>query len=287
MLTGTFLFAASGKNDVAMEHKEALKQRTVQLNRERNTLLKRVEKAAEVPLIFLGFVWLILVIIDLIWGLKPFLKTVSVIIWIIFILDFTGKFILAPKKLKYLKKNWLTAISLLIPAIRIVRIVRIVRLLRGANIIKIVASVNRGMKSLGATFTRRGFGYVLALTIAVIFAGAAGMYAFENQQPDGLKTYGEALWWTAMLITSIGSQYWPVTPEGQALCLLLSIYGFCVFGYITATLASYFVDNDADNKDAAIAGAADIKALQKKIDQLTQAINDLKVMTTENQRHEA
>jgi len=50
-----------------MQHKKAQQQqRSTQLKRERNTLLKRVEKAAEGPLIFLGFFWLILVIVDLI-----------------------------------------------------------------------------------------------------------------------------------------------------------------------------------------------------------------------------
>jgi voltage-gated potassium channel len=268
-----------------MEHKEAIKQqRNTQLKRERYSLLKKLERAMEGPLVFLGFIWLVLVIVDLIWGLNPVLKIVSVIIWIIFIVDFIAKVILAPEKLKFLKRNWLTAISLLIPALRVVRIVRVVRLLKGANLIKIVASVNRSMKSLGATFKRRGFGYVVALTIGVIFAGAAGMYAFENQQPGGLKTYGEALWWTAMLITSLGSQYWPETPEGQALCLLLALYGFCVFGYITATLASFFVGRDAEEKDAPIAGAEDVKTLQKKIDQLTQSINELKAITVSNQQ---
>ncbi len=270
-----------------MEHNEAAKQhRNQQLRKERNSLLRRIEKAAEGPLVFLGFIWLIMVIIDLIWGLNPVLKTVSAVIWIIFIIDFIAKFILAPEKGKYLKKNWLMAISLIVPAIRVVRVMRVVRLLRGANLLKVVASLNKGMKSLGATFKRRGFGYVLVLTIVVIFAGAAGMYAFENHQPDGLKTYGEALWWTTMLITSLGSQYWPETAEGQTLCLLLAIYGFCVFGYITATLASYFVGNDAEDKDAPIAGADDVKALQKKIDQLTQSINELKEISMSNQHHE-
>jgi len=270
-----------------MEQEEMRKQQhNTQLKRERNTLLKRVEKAAEGPLVLLGFVWLILVVVDLIWGLNPILKIVSAVIWIIFIFDFIAKFILAPEKWKYLKKNWLTAISLLVPAIRVVRIVRLVRLLRGANLLKVVASLNRGMRSLGATFKRRGFNYVVALTVVVVFAGGAGMYAFENQQPDGFKTYGEALWWTAMLLTSLGSEYWPQTAEGQALCLLLGIYGFCVFGYLTATLASLFVGNDAKDKKAPVAGADDIKALQKKIDLLTQSIDELKAITISNQHPE-
>ena len=47
-----------------------------------------------------------------------------------------------------------------------------------------------------------------------------------------------------MLLTTMGSDYWPRTPEGRLLCLLLAIYAFTVFGYVTAAIAAYFVDRD-------------------------------------------
>ncbi len=37
------------------------------------------------------------------------------------------------------------------------------------------------MRALGASMGRRGFGYVVALTMIVTLAGAAGMYAFESR----------------------------------------------------------------------------------------------------------
>ena len=246
-----------------------------ELNHQRTTLLQKIEQLMEGPMVFLGFVWLALLIVELIGGLSPALQFLSVTIWVLFIIDFLIKLILAPKKLHFLKQSWLTVISLIIPALRVVRIVRVIRLLRGVRVVKIVASLNRGMHSLSATMKRRGFKYVILLTLVVIFAGAAGMYAFENQQPDGLKTYGSAIYWTAMLITSLGSQYWPQTTEGQILCLILAIYGFCVFGYITATLASFFVSRDAEEPEAPVASSADIEALRKEIQQLTQAVNAL------------
>lgn len=227
-------------------------------------------------MVFLGFVWLILLLIELVKGLSPVLQLMSVGIWIIFILDFVLKFILAPHKITFLKKNWLTAISLVIPALRIVRFARIFRVARGlksVRLVRVVASLNRGMKSLGATMKRRGLKYGVAITLIVIFGGAAGMYGFENA--NGLKSYGESLWWTTMLITSLGSEYWPQTAEGKALCLLLAIYGFCVFGYITATLASFFVGRDAEEPDAPVAGAREIQKLQKKIDELTRLVKDI------------
>lgn len=236
----------------------------------------RIDRILEGPMAVLGFVWLALLLVELTRGLTPALQFASVVIWVIFILDFLLKLVLAPQKLRFLKKNWLTAISLFIPALRIVRFARVLRIargLKGVRLVKVVASLNRGMKSLGATMKRRGLKYVVLLTLVVIFGGAAGMYGFENG--NGLKSYGESLWWTAMLITSLGSDYWPQTGEGKTLCLLLALYGFCVFGYITATLASFFVGRDAEEEDAPVAGAEDVQELKKLVLSLSAKIDDM------------
>jgi voltage-gated potassium channel len=92
---------------------------------------------------------------------------------------------------------------------------------------------------------------VAGLTVIVTLLGAGGMLAFEPASvvEGGFSGYGDALWWTAMLLATMGSQFWPVTAEGRILCFLLAIYGFAVFGYITATFASYFVGRDAGTVD--------------------------------------
>jgi voltage-gated potassium channel len=132
------------------------------------------------------------------------------------------------------------------------------------------------MKAISASFGRRGFGYVLGLTAVVTLAGAAGMYAFENEVPGGLNSYGAALWWTAMLLTSIGSEYWPKTAEGRVLCFLLSLYGFAVFGYVTATLASYFIGRDAETEEAELVSAKPIKELRVEIATLREELHSLR-----------
>lgn len=93
------------------------------------------------------------------------------------------------------------------------------------------------------------------------------MYAFESETPDGrgLKDYGTALWWTAMIMTTMGSEYWTETPEGRILCFILALYAFAVFGYVTATLATFFVGRDAENDEAEVAGAKSIEALRDEI----------------------
>ncbi len=249
-----------------------------QLTQERNKLLTSIERLLEGPMIFLGFVWLVLLVIELIWGLIKPLEYTSLIIWIIFIIDFLIKFILAPGKIIFLKKNWLTAISLLIPALRVFRIFRLIRLLRGLRgirLVRIVSSLNRSMKSLGATMKRRAFGYVFGITLIITFAGAAGMYALENPNP-GFNTYGMALWWTAMRVITAGNEFNPATPEGRGLAFLLAIFGYTIFGYVTATFATFFIGRDAEEKDAPVAGAKDVAELKAEIKKLTASINELK-----------
>ncbi|HLL75254.1 MAG TPA: potassium channel family protein [Pyrinomonadaceae bacterium] len=248
---------------------------------ERRQALSQLEDWMEMPMLVLGFVWLALMLWEYVWGISPLLETAVNVIWIIFILDFVVKFTLAPDKTDYLKANWLTLVALAVPALRVFRIFRVVRVLRaaraarGLRLVRVVTSLNRGMRALGASMGRRGFGYVAALTAIVTLAGAAGMYAFENGVEGGLTTYGEALWWTAMIMTTMGSAYWPQTPEGRVLCFLLALYSFAVFGYVTATLATFFVGRDAGDERAEVAGAAQVERLREEVAALREELRAL------------
>ena len=259
------------KQDAAAPVEEALKN-------ERYELLRRLEDSLETPMLVLAFVWLALLVGELIWGESLMFEVLGTIIWVIFILDFAVAFVLAPHKIAYLKNNWLTALSLLVPALRLFRFSRVFRLFRLARmgrslrLLRVVSSLNRGMRALGASLSRRGFGYVLALTVLVAFTGAAGMYAFENAAPGGLKSYGEALWWTTMVLTTMGSQYWPLTIEGRVLCVFLALYAFAVFGYVTATLATFFIGRDAEDDEAELAGTKQLAALREEMIALREEI---------------
>lgn len=259
------------------------------LDRERYELLQRLEDWLETPMLILAFVWLGLLVGELIWGESLAFEIIGTVIWAIFILDFAVEFVLAPRKDSYLKTNWLTAISLLVPALRIFRVFRVFRLLRltrvgrGLRLFRIVSSLNRGMRALAANLQRRGFGYVVGLTVLVIFAGAAGMYAFENGNGEGLDSYGEALWWTAMVITTMGSQYWPETFEGRVLCFFLALYAFAVFGYVTATLATFFVGRDAENASAELAGATELVAVREELTALRNEVRALSRSSSDGQ----
>jgi voltage-gated potassium channel len=71
-----------------------------------------------------------------------------------------------------------------------------------------------------------------------------------------------------MLVTTIGSEFWPRTTEGRLLTFLVSLYGLAVLGYITATLASFFVGRDAQEQSGPLAGSRDVARLTREIRQL-------------------
>ena len=240
---------------------------------ERLETLHHLEGWLETPMVLLSFVWLLLVVVELVWGTSSLLEVFGTVIWIVFIAEFLLRLGLAPDKPAFLRGNVITIVALIVPAFRMLRAFRVFRLARaarGLRLVRIVGTANRGMNALRKSLGRRGLGYVLATTIVVALLGAAGMLAFEPalEVEGGFAGYLDALWWTAMLLTTMGSEFWPQTPEGRLLCFLLSLYGFAVFGYITASFASFFVGQEAQAKDSEVAGAGDILALRDEIARL-------------------
>lgn len=220
------------------------------LVRERHRLLVRFDRALEGPMLVLGFAWLVLVVTDFVVGLSPFFATLNTVIWALFVVHFAIEFVIAPRKGRYLRRQWITAISLLAPAFRLLRVARLARALRvarGARLVRVLGGMNRGMRALGRVMERRGVGYVLLLTLIVALAGAAGVYNFEQGLPASrFDSFGTAFWWTAMTLTTMGADFFPRTPEGRMLALALAVYGFAIFGYLTATVASFFVARDVE-----------------------------------------
>jgi voltage-gated potassium channel len=222
-------------------------------------LLDELAALLEGPLVLLAFVWLALLVIDLTTGLSGRLELAMYAVWGVFVADFLLRLVIAPDRLAYLRRNWLTALALVLPALRVVRTLSVLRFLRVAravrsiSLLRLVTSLNRSIGALRRTLARRGLAFVIAATVVVLVAGAAGIGYFESPAAvrdaggsGGLATYADALWWTAMLLTTLGSDYWPQTGEGRVLTWSIALYAFVVFGYITASLASHFVRVDAN-----------------------------------------
>ena len=241
------------------------------------TALAQLDEWLRTPMVVLSLLWLIIVVVELTVGASDFLTLLGTLIWIVFIAEFAIRLTLAPAKAEFLRGNWLTVLALLVPALRLFRafaVLRAARALRGLRLVRIVGAANRTMNALKATLRRRGFGYVMGLTLAVVALGAAGMLSFEpaSEIEGGFTGYGHAFWWTGMLVTTVGTDYWPATMEGRLLSALLAVYGLAVFGYVAATFASFFIGRDAQAPDAEVAGASELEALRAELAALRRAL---------------
>ncbi len=124
----------------------------VRKKRKRYRLLYKLEAGLETPMFLLAILWLVFLIIELTQGLTPTQELLVTIIWGLFIFEFLLKLFLAPRKLAYLKQNWLTLISLLIPAFRIFRLVQAIRILQASRVVsttKVVRALTSTKRFVG------------------------------------------------------------------------------------------------------------------------------------------
>ena len=249
------------------------------LNRERWSLLITLRNAITPFMDVLAFIWLGLTVYDLVSGLTAVLNKIMIAVWCIFAVHFFIELILAPQKKIYLKHNMLTALSLILPAFRAFRFFRLFRYLRGLRsltLVKILSTINRGMKALSNNLKKKVFIYVIGLTLMVVLTGAAGILNFEKDMTDYFKGFGSALWWSAMMVTTMGSDYFPKTAEGRTLAFILAVYGFAVFGYVAATFASYLMSKVQQEKKN--------KNVEQEITQLRIEIRELRTLMKKDSR---
>jgi voltage-gated potassium channel len=244
--------------------------------------LLTLTKKLELPMLFLSFVWLCILITELAYGTNTALSDFGTGIWILFIFYFIMRLWTVANRISFLKKNWLFILAILISMLRFFPLLQPFPLVRaltatfGMQVIWIFASADQGMRSLRRALGRRGAGYALALTLVVLFAGAAGILHFEGiaDDPQSIHTYPNALWWTAMQMTNISTAYSIRTTGGRIICLGISIYAAGMFGYLTALFATFLIDRDAKDPKPEIAHQKSIQEIKDEIIRLRRLIED-------------
>lgn len=136
-------------------------------------------------MLFLSFVWLLILIVELVNGSSRVLSNTGTTLWFLFVIYFLIRFITAINQFVFLKKNWLFIIAILV-------------------------SVLRFFPDLQRFILVRGLTATIGMQVIWIFvSAAAGLLHFENLSGDlnRLQSYPNAVWWTAMQMTNIGSSY--------------------------------------------------------------------------------
>lgn len=242
------------------------------LNESRQELLERLTSALDKPMSILAVVWVLILIIELTLPLPPWgsraVYFIDIAIWVAFLLQFLLEFWIAPNKTDYLKANWITAISVALPFFRALRVLRLFRALRQVSLVSVLLRSNRAIGAVGEIVRRSRIQFIaMALGIASL-AAAAGVYALEAGEPGAnILTFGDAVWWSFTLVTTMNIGNDPVSFEGRVIGLVMRVIALSAFGYITAFVASYLV-GEREKKDISTADLS----LEDQIAQLHEEI---------------
>jgi voltage-gated potassium channel len=131
-----------------------------------------------------------------------------------------------------------------------------------------VADGSNALRRTRALFTHRGLHFVLLAVLAIILACSALVLSFEvNAKGSNIHNFGDALWWAVVTVTTVGyGDKFPVTAGGRGVATVLMFVGIGLIGVLTATVASYFVEQTADEDRADLVERLDrMEAMLKQL----------------------
>jgi voltage-gated potassium channel len=141
-------------------------------------------------------------------------------------------------------------------------------LLRPLRLLRLIAVLGVLQRLAGSSLRGRVAVYVVGATTLLAFVGALAMLDAEREAPDAnITTFGDAIWWAATTITTVGyGDRYPTTTGGRAIALGLMLAGIALLGLVTATLASWIIEQVAEeNATERAATAAQVDALMSEV----------------------
>lgn len=220
----------------------------------------RYVRFSQAPMTALAFLMIPVLVIPLVHPLRGAVAAsfdaVDYLIWALFAVDYGARFGLAPDRLRFVRTHLFDLAVVVLPFLRPLRALRAVRglgELRAVRLLqasRLAAFLGTGIGHAREIIRRRGLHYVVAVVIAVMFAAAGLEVGFEaHAKGSNIHSYGDALWWAVVTVTSVGyGDKYPVTAAGRAVAVVLMITGIALFGVVTASIASYFVEQDKDRR---------------------------------------
>ena len=215
----------------------------------REVLREKLDRYLDVPLALASLALVLLAVIELSGEVsEPWqgrLATLGWVLWGLFFVEFAAKFALAPVKRSYLREHWLDVLIVLLPFLRFLRVLRVLQASRALPTFRLLVFGGRGSQSTLELLKRRRLGQLAIISVMVILIGAALGFLLEADAAGSpIEDFGDALWWSAALVTTIGSELYPVTTGGRILGFLIMIYAIGIFTYFIGSVASVLVALD-------------------------------------------
>jgi voltage-gated potassium channel len=162
------------------------------------------------------------------------------VIWLVFVVEFTARAVVAPSTGAFLKRNWWQLLFLLLPFLGFLRIISAIRV---ARVGRVVSSAIRTGRSATARMRSR-LGWLIALTLIVILAGGEILYEFA-----GFTSFGDALH-AAAYGAITGEPVGRNNPTAQVVEIALAVYSVVVFAALAGILGAYFLGRGEEERES-------------------------------------
>jgi voltage-gated potassium channel len=245
----------------------------------------RYTRFSEAPMTVLAFLMIPVLLIPLIrpvhGDVAVSFDTADYVIWALFGFDYGAKLWLAPDRTRFVRTHLVDLAVVALPFLRPLRALRALRalgqlrMLRLLQASRLVAFLGTGIGHARAIIQRKGLHYVAVVVIAIMFASAGLEVAVEaHAKGSNIHSYGDALWWALVTVTSVGyGDKYSVTAAGRAVAVVLMITGIALFGVVTASIASYFVEQDQDRR------------MEERVDEILTVLHRLEARFEASERH--
>ena len=189
-------------------------------------------------------------------GLADTFDLVDYFVWALFVVEYLTKLYLSPSRRGFVAHNLWDLVVIAVPFLRPLRAVRLLRLVRLTRIGVLLAN---GLRRVRAILVHRGLHFVLLGVAIVVFVMAAVELGFEDHAHGAnIHNYGQALWWAIVTVTTVGyGDKYPVSAGGRGAAVVLMVVGIGLIGVLTATVASYFVEEEANRDKDELAARLD------------------------------
>src|SRR6185295_3133059 len=97
------------------------------------------------------------------------------------------------------------------------------------------------MASSGARRLFERLGRVALVAALVVVLGSLIAYNAEHATNPGFATFGDALWWGIVTLTTVGyGDIVPKTTAGRGAGVMIMVTGIAILGLLAGSLASFF-----------------------------------------------
>jgi voltage-gated potassium channel len=168
---------------------------------------------------------------------QSILNGIQWVSWIAFAGDLLFGVYKSPNKTQFLKKHPLEILAVALPFLRPLRLLRFISF--GTLVFE---KVNLG-KSIAITFK-----VVVTALFLTYLAGIEITMAERGKPGATIQSVGDGFWWAITTLTTVGyGDIYPTTTEGRLIAVGLMVSGICVLGFISATVAAWFVKMTQDD----------------------------------------